>query len=199
METARCLEEGVLETRKDADLGSIYGWGFRPGPAERSATSTPSASRPSCAEADRLAQKYGARFAAFCLAACEGCPRRRFLRLHPWSFRKHRADMRRLIFEPEHEQFRDSVTSSSSNAEVAPHGERWREQGHRGPRDLSEGRRAGPASAPGRMRNMAALGLDDFRFEQIIIEENISARLISASTSTCTPTWWRRTSRCSAV
>src|SRR3546814_15813077 len=28
METARCLEEGVLTTPEDADLGSIYGWGF---------------------------------------------------------------------------------------------------------------------------------------------------------------------------
>ena len=28
IETARCLEEGVLETPQDADLGAIYGWGF---------------------------------------------------------------------------------------------------------------------------------------------------------------------------
>jgi len=28
IETARCLETGVLETPQDADLGSIYGWGF---------------------------------------------------------------------------------------------------------------------------------------------------------------------------
>src|SRR3546814_19825978 len=28
METARCLEEGVLETPQDAELGAVYGWGF---------------------------------------------------------------------------------------------------------------------------------------------------------------------------
>lgn len=28
IETARCLEEGVLETAEDADLGAVFGWGF---------------------------------------------------------------------------------------------------------------------------------------------------------------------------
>jgi 3-hydroxyacyl-CoA dehydrogenase/enoyl-CoA hydratase/3-hydroxybutyryl-CoA epimerase len=30
IETARCLEEGVLRTVPDANLGSIFGWGFAP-------------------------------------------------------------------------------------------------------------------------------------------------------------------------
>ena len=30
VETARCLEEGVLKTAADANLGSIFGWGFAP-------------------------------------------------------------------------------------------------------------------------------------------------------------------------
>ncbi len=30
IETARCLEEGVLRTVADANLGSIFGWGFAP-------------------------------------------------------------------------------------------------------------------------------------------------------------------------
>jgi len=28
LETARCLEEGVLQRPEDADIGSIFGWGF---------------------------------------------------------------------------------------------------------------------------------------------------------------------------
>ena len=30
VESARCLEEGVLTTARDADVGSILGWGFPP-------------------------------------------------------------------------------------------------------------------------------------------------------------------------
>ncbi|HEY1339313.1 MAG TPA: 3-hydroxyacyl-CoA dehydrogenase family protein, partial [Bryobacteraceae bacterium] len=29
-ETARCLEEGVVTDRRDADVGSVLGWGFSP-------------------------------------------------------------------------------------------------------------------------------------------------------------------------
>ena len=36
--------------------------------------------------------------------------------------------MKRLIFEPEHDQFRDSV-ARFMQAEVAPHAEKWREDG----------------------------------------------------------------------
>lgn len=80
--------------------------------------------------------------------------------------------MRRLIFEPEHEQFRDSARRFFQE-EVAPHGERWREQGFVD-RDIY--RKAG---GQGLLLTWAdeqygGLALDDFRFEQIIIEENIA-------------------------
>ena len=60
---ARCLEENVIETSEDGDLGSIYGWGF---PAWTGGTlsyiDTVGLSK-FVDEADRLAQKHGARFA----------------------------------------------------------------------------------------------------------------------------------------
>ncbi|MEA1015244.1 acyl-CoA dehydrogenase family protein [Sphingomonas sp. LY54] len=79
--------------------------------------------------------------------------------------------MRRLIFEPEHEQFRDSVRGFME-AEVAPHGERFREQGAVD-RELYV-----KAGAQGLLCTWAdpiygGAGVDDFRFEQIIIEENM--------------------------
>jgi 3-hydroxyacyl-CoA dehydrogenase/enoyl-CoA hydratase/3-hydroxybutyryl-CoA epimerase len=62
METARCLEEGVLETVQDADLGAVYGWGF---PAWTGGTISyidTIGIENFVREADRLAQKHGARF-----------------------------------------------------------------------------------------------------------------------------------------
>jgi 3-hydroxyacyl-CoA dehydrogenase/enoyl-CoA hydratase/3-hydroxybutyryl-CoA epimerase len=62
METARCLEEGVLETAQDADLGAVYGWGF---PAWTGGTISYIDTIGVDAfvrEADRLAQLYGPRF-----------------------------------------------------------------------------------------------------------------------------------------
>lgn len=63
IETARCLEQGVLETPQDADLGSVYGWGF---PAWTGGTlsyiDTVGIER-FVSEADRLTQAYGERFA----------------------------------------------------------------------------------------------------------------------------------------
>ncbi|TVV77187.1 3-hydroxyacyl-CoA dehydrogenase [Sphingomonas solaris] len=62
METARCLEEGVLETPQDADLGAIYGWGF---PAWTGGTISfidTVGIADFVAEADRLAQRHGPRF-----------------------------------------------------------------------------------------------------------------------------------------
>ena len=62
IETARCLEEGVLETPQDADLGAVLGWGF---PAWTGGTlsyiDTIGLEEFVC-EADRLAQAYGPRF-----------------------------------------------------------------------------------------------------------------------------------------
>jgi 3-hydroxyacyl-CoA dehydrogenase/enoyl-CoA hydratase/3-hydroxybutyryl-CoA epimerase len=62
-ETARCLEEGVIETAEDGDLGAIYGWGF---PAWTGGTLSyidTVGIAEFVAEADRLAQLYGSRFA----------------------------------------------------------------------------------------------------------------------------------------
>ncbi len=63
IETARCLEEGVIETSEDGDLGSILGWGF---PAWTGGTLSyidTVGIAAFVAECDRLAQLYGARFA----------------------------------------------------------------------------------------------------------------------------------------
>ncbi|OAN56480.1 3-hydroxyacyl-CoA dehydrogenase [Sphingobium sp. TCM1] len=63
METIRCLEEGVLETPEDADLGAAFGWGF---PMWTGGTisyvDTIGIAR-FVAESDRMAQLYGPRFA----------------------------------------------------------------------------------------------------------------------------------------
>lgn len=79
--------------------------------------------------------------------------------------------MKRLIFEPEHEQFRDSVVKFMAT-EVGAHAERFREQGIV---DRELYRKAG---AQGLLCTWAdekygGAGIDDFRFEQIIIEENM--------------------------
>ena len=79
--------------------------------------------------------------------------------------------MKRLIFEPEHEQFRESVIKFMA-AEVAPHVERFREQG------MVDRELFLKAGAQGLICTWAdekygGAGIDDFRFEQIIIEENM--------------------------
>jgi acyl-CoA dehydrogenase len=79
--------------------------------------------------------------------------------------------MKRLIFEEEHEQFRDSVVKFMQ-AEVAPHAERFREQG------MVDRELFLKAGAQGLLCTWAdekygGAGIDDFRFEQIIIEENM--------------------------
>ncbi|WP_068070491.1 acyl-CoA dehydrogenase family protein [Novosphingobium lentum] len=79
--------------------------------------------------------------------------------------------MKRVIFDSDHEQFRDSVIKFMQ-AEVAPFAEKWREEGSV-PRELY--RKAG---AQGLLCTWAdekygGAGIDDFRFEQIIIEENM--------------------------
>ena len=79
--------------------------------------------------------------------------------------------MKRLIFEPEHEQFRESVIKFMA-AEVAPHVERFREQG------MVDRELFLKAGEQGLLCTWAdekygGAGIDDFRFEQIIIEENM--------------------------
>jgi 3-hydroxyacyl-CoA dehydrogenase/enoyl-CoA hydratase/3-hydroxybutyryl-CoA epimerase len=63
IETARCFEEGVIETAEDGDLGAVYGWGF---PAWTGGTLSfidTVGIADFVARADRLAQLYGSRFA----------------------------------------------------------------------------------------------------------------------------------------
>lgn len=79
--------------------------------------------------------------------------------------------MKRITFEPEHEQFRDSVVRFMQ-AEVGPNAERWREQG------MVDREIYLKAGAQGLLCTWAdekygGAGIDDFRFEQIIIEENM--------------------------
>ncbi len=62
LETARCFEEGVLTDPADADIGSIFGWGF---PAYTGGTLSfidTVGIGDFVAECDRLAQRYGERF-----------------------------------------------------------------------------------------------------------------------------------------
>jgi len=62
IETARCLEENVIETAEDGDLGSIYGWGF---PAWTGGTLSyidTVGIEEFVKVSDSLAQQYGPRF-----------------------------------------------------------------------------------------------------------------------------------------
>jgi acyl-CoA dehydrogenase len=78
--------------------------------------------------------------------------------------------VQRTLFEFEHEQFRASARRFFQN-EVGPHAERWREQGHV---DREAYRKAGEQgfllmwADP----SYGGAGVSDFRYEQILIEEN---------------------------
>jgi 3-hydroxyacyl-CoA dehydrogenase/enoyl-CoA hydratase/3-hydroxybutyryl-CoA epimerase len=62
IETVRCLEEGVLESTRDANIGSIFGWGF-PGWTGGTAQFVNHVGvRRFVARAQELAQRYGERF-----------------------------------------------------------------------------------------------------------------------------------------
>ncbi len=79
--------------------------------------------------------------------------------------------MRRLIFDPEHEEFRISVRRFFQK-EIAPHGARWREQGFVDRWAFTK------AGAQGYLLMWApeeygGSALADFRYEQIVYEENI--------------------------
>lgn len=79
--------------------------------------------------------------------------------------------MKRLIFELEHAQFRDTVRHFMTT-EVAPHAERFREAGIV---DRALYTKAGAAGllCTWAEERFGGAGIDDFRFEQIIIEENM--------------------------
>lgn len=78
--------------------------------------------------------------------------------------------MRRTIFEPEHDMFRETARRWFQQ-EVAPQVERWREQGFVEPEWF---RRAGEQGylLMWAEERYGGLGIPDFRYEQILIEED---------------------------
>jgi len=62
VETARCMEEKVVTDPKDADVGSILGWGFAPFQGGTVSQIQTVGVDKFVAECDQLAQKFGARF-----------------------------------------------------------------------------------------------------------------------------------------
>ena len=78
--------------------------------------------------------------------------------------------MARRIFQEEHETFRDSVRVFLSK-EIAPHSERWREQGIV---DREAYRKAGEQGLllMWADEQYGGAGMPDFRYEQVFIEEN---------------------------
>ena len=79
--------------------------------------------------------------------------------------------MKRLIFDEEHEMFRDSVRRFMQT-EIGPHVDRWREQGICDPQAFQK------AGEQGLLcmwvdEAYGGAGINDFRFEQIVIEETI--------------------------
>src|SRR5210317_132371 len=79
--------------------------------------------------------------------------------------------MKRLIFDEDHEMFRDSVRKFMQ-AEVSPHVEQWREQGIC---DEDSFLKAGEQGLLCKWagEQYGGMGIEDFRFEQILIEETL--------------------------
>ena len=63
LETARCFEEEVLDHPADADIGSIFGWGFPPWTGGTLSFIDTVGIKHFVAECDRMADAYGPRFA----------------------------------------------------------------------------------------------------------------------------------------
>lgn len=63
IETVRCLDEGVVTHAEDADIGSVFGWGFPPYTGGTISYIETAGLAEFVAEADRLASAYGPRFA----------------------------------------------------------------------------------------------------------------------------------------
>ncbi len=63
IETVRCMDEGVVMHPADADIGSIFGWGFPPYTGGTISFIETEGVAAFVAEADRLTEVYGARFA----------------------------------------------------------------------------------------------------------------------------------------
>jgi acyl-CoA dehydrogenase len=78
--------------------------------------------------------------------------------------------MQRTIFEPEHDQFRESARRFFQ-AEIGPHGERWRKQGFVDREAFQKAGEQGYLMIWAEEKYGGA-NIKDFRFEQILIEEN---------------------------
>ena len=63
LETVRCMDEGVVTHPADADVGSVFGWGFPPYTGGTISFIETEGLANFVAEADRLAEAYGERFA----------------------------------------------------------------------------------------------------------------------------------------
>jgi 3-hydroxyacyl-CoA dehydrogenase/enoyl-CoA hydratase/3-hydroxybutyryl-CoA epimerase len=73
-EAARCYQEGVLRSVADANIGSIFGWGFAPFQGGALQFINAMGARRFVARAEELASRHGARFApaAVVVAQAEG-------------------------------------------------------------------------------------------------------------------------------
>ena len=63
IETVRCMEEGVITTAADADIGSIFGWGFPPWTGGTLSYIDTVGLDTFIARANALAERHGPRFA----------------------------------------------------------------------------------------------------------------------------------------
>ncbi|MCZ6523888.1 MAG: 3-hydroxyacyl-CoA dehydrogenase, partial [Alphaproteobacteria bacterium] len=63
LESARCLQEGVVGSPRDADVGSILGWGFAPFTGGVISFIDGVGAAAFVAECRRLARRHGRRFA----------------------------------------------------------------------------------------------------------------------------------------
>jgi 3-hydroxyacyl-CoA dehydrogenase / enoyl-CoA hydratase / 3-hydroxybutyryl-CoA epimerase len=64
LESARCLEEGVLAHAKEGDVGSVLGWGFPTWTGGTLSLIETTGLASFVAECDRMAESYGPRFTA---------------------------------------------------------------------------------------------------------------------------------------
>jgi alkylation response protein AidB-like acyl-CoA dehydrogenase len=80
--------------------------------------------------------------------------------------------MRRVIFDEEHDAFREQVRRFFQR-EVAPRAERWRKQGHVDPEIYRKAGEQGLLCIWAEEKYGGA-GIADFRYGQIVIEENIA-------------------------
>ena len=62
LESARCLEEGVLAQAKEGDVGSVLGWGFPSWTGGTLSLIETTGLATFVAECDRMADSYGPRF-----------------------------------------------------------------------------------------------------------------------------------------